>query len=185
MRRAAILLILMIFLSIGCATVRMKAPKEPIKVDISMRLDVYQHVQKDIDAIENIVSGSDDGKNPSDEHSFLSYFVGTVYAQDLSPAVENAAQRRGSRRTELVSLQRAGVVGEGASGLAVVRKGGDPSADGLVRDENKDRMTIYRGIAAKNNVSVSDIQKVYAERLQRDASSGTPIETSPGSWKIK
>ena len=116
---------------------------------------------------------------------FLDYFVGTAYAQDLSPAVERAAQRRGSRRAGLVSLQRAGVVGEDVSGLVVVRKSGDPSADGLVRDENKDRMAIYREIAAKNNVSVGDIQKVYAERLQRDASSGTPIETSPGSWRIK
>ena len=61
MKRAAILLVLTMFLSIGCATVRMKAPKEPIKVDISMRLDIYQHVQKDIEAIENIVSGADSG----------------------------------------------------------------------------------------------------------------------------
>ncbi len=41
----------------GCARVRVEAPKEAIKLDISMRLDIYQHVTKDIDAIEDIVSG--------------------------------------------------------------------------------------------------------------------------------
>ena len=41
----------------GCASVQVNAPKEPIKMDISMRLDVYQHVVKDIDDIESIVAG--------------------------------------------------------------------------------------------------------------------------------
>jgi len=36
-----------VFLTVGCAKVQVQAPKEPIKVDISMRLDVYQHVEKD------------------------------------------------------------------------------------------------------------------------------------------
>ena len=40
-----------VVIGLGCARVRVEAPKEAIKVDISMRLDVYQHVQKDIDEI--------------------------------------------------------------------------------------------------------------------------------------
>ncbi|MDP2911312.1 MAG: hypothetical protein Q8N76_03140, partial [Candidatus Omnitrophota bacterium] len=44
---------------LGCARVRVEAPKDPIKLDISMRLDIYQHVAKDIDAIEGIVSGNE------------------------------------------------------------------------------------------------------------------------------
>ncbi|MDD5729736.1 MAG: hypothetical protein PHN57_01210, partial [Candidatus Omnitrophica bacterium] len=48
-----------VILVLGCARVRVEAPKEPIKVDISMRLDIYQHVTKDINDIENIVTGSE------------------------------------------------------------------------------------------------------------------------------
>ena len=47
-----------ILFAVGCAKVRVEAPKEAFKVDISMRLDIYQHVGKDIDSIENIVSGA-------------------------------------------------------------------------------------------------------------------------------
>jgi len=38
-----ILLSLMMFLAVGlgCARVSVQAPKDPIKVDISMRLDIY------------------------------------------------------------------------------------------------------------------------------------------------
>jgi hypothetical protein len=80
---------------VGCARVQVRAPKDPIKLDISMRLDVYQHVEKDIDAIENIVSGSGD-------QGFLDVFVKEAYAADeLSPEVEQAALRRRDRRAGL------------------------------------------------------------------------------------
>ena len=82
---------------LGCARVRVEAPKEPIKVDISMRLDIYQHVEKDIDAIENIVSGPPGEQKAADKgkQSFLSYFLETAFAEgSLSPEVEKAALRR-------------------------------------------------------------------------------------------
>ena len=178
MRRCSAILVICLMFMLGCATVRVQAPKEPIKVDISMRLDVYQHIQNDIDAIESLVSG------PGDQ-SFLGFFVGTAYAQGLSPAVEEAALRRKARLPALTSLESSGVVGENAAGLVVVRSGGDPSAGAIVSDENNDRMVIYGEIAAKNGTPVSDVQKLYAERLQRDAPAGTPIETPPGNWRTK
>jgi len=51
-------------------------------MDISMRLDVYQHVVKDIDAIEGIVAGSSDKTESKDKRSFLSFVVSNVYAQE-------------------------------------------------------------------------------------------------------
>jgi uncharacterized protein YdbL (DUF1318 family) len=69
--------------------------------------------------------------------------------------------------------------------MAVVRSNSDPSAAGIVGEENNDRMIIYKEIAAKNGTSVVDVQKLYAERLQAGAPAGTPIETAPGSWQIK
>ncbi|NQT06124.1 MAG: YdbL family protein [Candidatus Omnitrophica bacterium] len=185
MKGLKLLLIFGLFFVIGCATLKVKAPEEAIKVDISMRLDIYQHVQNDIDAIESIVTGSDDKKKPGDDQSMLNYIVGTAYAQDLSSGLEEAALRRKARYGEITPLEQAGVLGESNSGLIVIRGSADSSISNLVSDENNDRIFIYKGIAKKNGTSVSEVQKIYAERLQGSAPSGTPIETSSGSWRIK
>lgn len=56
----------------------------------------------------------------------------------------------------------------------------------MVNQENSDRMLIYQALAQKNNTPVTEIQKLYASRLQSDAPSGTPIEvlnSSSGAWQ--
>ena len=182
MKQTGLILLAGVLLIVGCATLKVQAPKEPIKVDITMRLDVYQHVQKDIDTIESLVTGAP--KTP-EKQSLLNYFTGTAYAQELSPEVEQAALRRRDRRGELNALEQAGTVGETFLGLVAVKNPGAGSAEQLVRDENNDRMVIYKAIAEKNGTSVEDVQKLYAERLQQDAPSGTPIEAGSGNWQVK
>lgn len=182
---------MLLAVGLGCARVSVQAPKEPIKVDISMRLDIYQHIAKDIDDIENMVSGREapsggdaKGKGPQ---SSLNLFVKDAYADDgLDPAVEAAVMRRKDRRSQLVALQQSGSVGENKSGLVEVRPNGavESNAASIVSAENSDRMIIYQAIAKKNGGSVSDVQKLYAKRLQSDAASGTPIEGAQG-WTIK
>lgn len=174
----------------GCARVSVQAPKEPIKVDISMRLDIYQHIKNDIDDIENIVNGTPDKATGKGSRSMLNFLVAEAYADEgLSPAVEEAALRRKDRRDDLVNLQSQGILGENKSGLVEQRKMGVRLKFPL-NDENSDRMIIYQAIAAKNGSSVQEVQKLYAKRLQSDAVAGTPIEVldqSTGSyqWKIK
>lgn len=189
--RILCIMFLGIIFSVGCARVRVEAPKEPIKVDIAMRLDVYQHVVKDIDAIESIVSGTSAEK--AKPQSLLDYTLGYAYAQEgLSPEVEQAALRRKDRYAELSSWEQKGVIGENRDGLVEIRNKSlaDERSEELIKLENNDRMLIYRLIAEKNQVSVEEIQKVYAKRLQNDASAGTPIEVlneaSGGyEWKVK
>ncbi|OGW75712.1 MAG: hypothetical protein A2Z72_03315 [Omnitrophica bacterium RBG_13_46_9] len=185
MKQIGLIAVVGIFLILGCATVKVQSPKEPIKVDITMRLDVYQHVQKDINSIEDIVTGADKGQKVPGQQSFLYRFVETAYAQELSPEVEQAALRRKDRRGELISLEQAGTVGETSLGLVVIRGSADASAEKIVNAENSDRMVIYNEIASKNGTSVKDVQKLYAERIQKDAPSGTPIEVGSGNWQIK
>lgn len=174
-------------LTLGCARVRVEAPKDPIKVDISMRLDIYQHVEKDIDAIEDIVSG---GKAKGGQ-SMLNYFVSEAYAQDLSPEVEAAAIRRRDRLQDLSAWEQKGVIGENKLGLVEVRnsKSADASVEELIKSENADRMIIYQAVAAKNGTSVEEVQKLYAKKLQASAPAGTPIEiindSSSYVWKVK
>lgn len=170
---------------LGCARVRVEGPEEPIKVDITMRVDVYQHVQEDINAIEDIVAGQEGAVAPGPQ----SWLVSPVCAwaeQSLDPKVEEAALRRKERLSLLQMLESEGIIGENKSGLLEVRAGGmiTPDAQILLEEENKDRMTIYTALASKNNVGVSEIQSLYAQRLQTDAPAGTPIETDDG-WQVK
>ena len=192
MKRIFLVLVAMIF-CLGCAKVSVQGSKEPIKVDISMRLDVYQHVQNDINAIEDIVGGAPQEKNMDDQQSLLGIFIGYAYAQEaLSPEIQQAALRRKERIAQLYALEGQGVVGEDKSGLVQLKdssQAGGP-VEAVIAAENIDRMIIYKGIAAKNNTSLEEIQKVYAQRLQADAPAGTPIEvlnpaTGVYEWKSK
>jgi len=177
----------------GCARVNVGGTKEPIKVDISMRLDVYQHVQKDIDSIENIVSGRAAAPAQPGPQGFLGNLVPFAYAQEgLSPEVEAAALRRQNRLAVLSAWQTRQVVGENRQGLVAVRdrSAADSAVESLVSEENADRMIIYRSLAAKYGQSLDEIQKVYAERLSKQAPAGTPIEvfnpsTGAYEWKTK
>ncbi len=192
MKRTTFFILCLVLLSLACARVSVEAPKEPIKVDISMRLDVYQHVAKDIDEIEGIVSGTKEKPKTKDNES-KAEFINIAYAQEgLSPEVERAALRRRDRRSELSSWEENGVVGENRLGLVEIRapQGIGPSLEVMVREENNDRMLIYQALAEKNGVSVEEIQKLYAKRLQEDVTSGTPIEifneaTGRYEWRTK
>ena len=192
--KTALLITVCLILSLGCARLSVQAPKEPIKVDITMRLDIYQHVQKDIDDIESIVSGGAKEKvQTKDNQSWLGVFLSNAYAQGgLSPDVEQAALSRRGRLSDLASWESKGVLGENKLGLVEIRNAGaaDSSVGQLVQAENSNRMVIYQSIAEKNGTSVQEVQKIYAQRLQRDAPSGTPIEvvnesTGNSEWKIK
>jgi uncharacterized protein YdbL (DUF1318 family) len=193
MKRAILVLLLGVFFGLGCARLRVEAPKEPIKVDISMRLDVYQHVQKDIDAIEGIVSGDNKPVEPTGGQSLLNYFVSCAWAQEeLSAPVKGAALRRKTRLSELTTLQLGAIVGENKSGLVEIRNKGaaDAAVEQLVNAENADRMVIYKSLAEKNNTSLESIQQAYAQRLQKSAPRGTPIEvlnttTNSYEWQVK
>ena len=110
-----------------------------------------------------------------------------AYAEDaLSAEVESAAIRRRDRKPELVSLEKEAVIGENKSGLVEIRDSAraNSSVEKLVGDENSDRMIIYQSVAKKNQVTLAEIQKMYAKRLIEDAPAGAPVETSNG-WKIK
>ena len=173
----------------GCARVRVEAPKEAIKLDISMRLDIYQHVAKDIDAVEDIVSGKEQKLPAGKNGSKLDIFVKDAHAEDsLGPEVENAAYKRRDRKAELDSLEGKGLIGENRFGLVEAR--GDGADNTFINAENSDRMVIYKAIAAKNSISIEEVQKIYAKKLQDGANPGTPVEvfnesSSQYEWKIK
>lgn len=179
-----------LLLLLGCARVNIQT-KEPIKLDVKMRVDIYQHVSKDADAIEDMISG------PGQEaqgmvvsaSGFWGLGIGVAYAQEetgLPADVQAAVDRRRNRRAELVSYEAQGILGEGFDGLLFVRKKeGTAAAKALAQEENRDRRTIYIHIAQKNGVTFQETADIFAKRIQADAPAGTPIETAPGVWKNK
>ena len=190
MRKSFFAAFALMFLVLGCASVQVKAPKEPIKVDISMRLDVYQHVEKEIDNIENMVSST---QTAAGLQSFNFFGTECAYAQEgYGPEVNEAVSRRKARYAEIMQLESQGTLGENRNGLLEVRS---PAAVSeaileLVSGENSDRMAIYRSIARTNAATAQEIQAIYAKRLQKGAPSGTPIEvidetTAKASWQRK
>lgn len=193
MKKVCVVVLLMALVTFGCARVRVEAPKEPIRIDVSMRVDIYQHIQNDIDAIEDIVSGTGNEAPSTDQRSMLDYFIGTAYAQEgLDPAVKAAALRRKERLLILYSLMGKGIIGENKAGLLTIvdKAVSDTSVEKTVAQENSDRMLIYQALARSNNTALEEIQTLYASRLQNDAPPGASIEVFNGTrgvfeWKKK
>jgi uncharacterized protein YdbL (DUF1318 family) len=193
MRKSFFVVVVGMIFGLACARVRIEAPQEPIKVDVSMRLDIYQHVVKDIDSIEDIVSGPKGKMKNGGHDSLLRGFITNAYAQEaLNPEIENAALRRKERHDALASWEAKGVIGENKLGLVELKipQNGDPAAEELIVQENKDRMLIYREVSRKNSVLVEEVQKLYTKRLHKDAPVGTPLEvfnesTKEYAWEIK
>jgi uncharacterized protein YdbL (DUF1318 family) len=174
---------------VGCARVRVEAPKDPIKVDVTMRLDIYQHIEKDIDDIESLVNDQAQKQKAgvAGPQSLLQMILPEAYAQEgLGSEVEEAARRRGSRKGMVEALLSQGVLGENASGLLDIRatERADAVAQEMVTAENADRVIIYKAIAKKNGSTLAEVEKLYAQKLQALAPAGSPVETGKG-WEIK
>jgi len=178
---------LIFFVLLGCARVSIDT-KKPIQVDVKMRVDIYQHVAQDVANIEDMIS-SEPKTQGADQVSLFFLGAKEAWAQeeaDYPEDVRAAIERRRERRSELVSWEAKGVIGENMSGQAeLVNRAADSGAAGLVEQENRDRSIIYTYVAGKNGASVDETAKVSAKRIQEDAPSGTPIQSPSGEWTTK
>lgn len=177
---------LVFFLVLGCARVSIDT-KKPIQLDVKMRVDIYQHVAKDVASIEDMVSSETPVQKP-DVVSWL-FGVSQAYAQeeDYPQSVKDAIERRKLRKDELTQWLEKGVFGENNKGKVEVRDPGmaDKTALAMMKEENADREMIYQYVADKNAASVASTAQVFSERIQKDAPKGTPIQTSDGRWTVK
>ncbi len=134
---------------------------EPIKVDIDMRLDVYQH--------------SNTAKP----------------APQASPTPGNAdpATRRRNRMADIQIYKNSAYIGEGRDGLVSIQKLPEGEYGDTVRKtvevENADRLEQMKDIAETRKVSLLEIQKEQAALWRNRAFKGEliEIEVEPGVWK--
>lgn len=147
---------------LGCARVMVET-KEPIKVDISMRLDIYQHLIKEVEAVENQVH-----QGPKKEINSL-WGINLAYA---SSPVEDAISRRRQRLPQINAYFDAGYIGENKKAYLELRQEGlKPETVELVAGENQDRKIIYQDIARRNNVSLAEVEKIFfRDHYQRSPS---------------
>lgn len=140
------------FLSLmGCApTVQITTPK-PLKVDVTMKVDVYQ---RDV--------------------------VGTTQRK-LSDEETQALRRRDNRSGEIWAMKNDGVAIEGEHGYleAKTLSGWDPNyVNRLVTEENHDRHILYEREAIESARPLSEIEAEAGRRLREQTYGGSGSNTN-------
>ena len=183
MRKVAI--ILLAFFVISCAKIKVETTK-PIKVDISMRVDIYQHVVKDVEDVNDQIYGS-----PEKDFNALFGFE-EVYAADASEEMSAAISRRRKRVDIVEGYFSEGCIGENKDALLELRGDFPPEemalVDEVILKENQDREIIYKAIAEKNGTDISTVRKASFESDYKRAPSGYWFQVSDGegyTWKKK
>jgi hypothetical protein len=157
----------------GCAngpTINLDTKKplkvDPVKVDLNMRVDVYQHPDANV---QKRVAGA----QPA--------------------ATEDAQTRMRNRMGEVQVLKNNRIVGESGQGLLEIRNK-PPGEFGeyvqrLADAENKDRLAMMQDIAKTKNLPIVEVQRQQAELARNKAFSGEWIEVPQADgtfvWKQK
>ncbi|MFQ5480509.1 MAG: YdbL family protein [Thermodesulfobacteriota bacterium] len=111
-----------------------------------------------------------------------------------TPAIRTLKKSIHSRAGAIRPYMDKGNIGIGSDGLLALRTGSGlnlkqkAAARRLVKAENKDRLALYREIAAANNISpdrVKDIQGLFAKSWIKNAKKGWWIQGANGGWAKK
>jgi hypothetical protein len=138
----------------GCSGVGVDlTTKQPINVDINMKLDVYQH--SDASAQKKIVTAP----------------------AELPVDVQ---VRRKNRMGEIQVLKNSRAIGENHLGLLEIREAAPGEYGDYTRktvdEENKDRMLIMEDVAKKQNLPLEKVQAQHADLANKQAFNGEWIE---------
>lgn len=149
----------------GCKSIPIDVgTTEPVKVDISMKVDVYQHA--DPGATKKVV---------------------------VQPPPADVAKSRRSRMAEIQILKNSRIVGENHAGYLEVRNSPPGEYGDYVRStvdaENADRARLIEKLAKEKGLPVVDVEKQQAELFRKDAFVGEWIEVPDAegkfAWKQK
>jgi len=172
-----VFVIIVAITAVACAKVSVET-KKPIKVDVNMRVDIYQHVVEDVQSINDQIYG---GNQP--EFNSL-FFIQSAYAQSVSSDIQAAISRRKDRFKEIEHYFIMGYIGENRKALLEIRAEIPAQEKARVtktlQEENADREIIYKATAQKNGVDVSEIRKVFYEDDYKRALPGFLFETLQG-----
>jgi uncharacterized protein YdbL (DUF1318 family) len=161
----------------GCKTPSINlATSEAIKVDIAMRLDVYQH-DAGGGAPKPVAS-------PTPRPPMAAVREGR--GRDSNPA--NAAERVKNRAADVQTFKNSRLVGEGHDGLlAILTELTSDYGDyvrATVAAENADRMTQMKALADKQKRALPEVQREQAALWENRSFKGEWIEVQKdGNWQ--
>lgn len=156
----------------GCATPSVNlATPEPIKVDIGMRLDVYQHADPNAIAAAKV--------KPA------------VSPNSTATTSPDPVAGQKNRAVEIQNFKNSRWVGEGHDGLLIVRPPlpygdeGDYIAK-VVQQENLDRKRIMRSQSEVEKKNLGQIQAQFGEEWRNRSFAGEYIEVvqPDGTFKL-
>ena len=138
-----------------------------------------------------------DTRDGADRNSLRWRLVGAAHASGSetrvsSPAIEALKDKLKRRAPVLNPFFDAGAIGEGRDGLVAVRDAAVlPMKDRamvnrVVKEENDDRLALYREVARELAVKDEDLPRVqesFAREWQRFARPGWWIQTPEGVWE--
>jgi uncharacterized protein YdbL (DUF1318 family) len=111
-----------------------------------------------------------------------------------SATIDAIKETQSVRVDSLLEQKRAGLIGEAANGLVVLRNSENlkPLLRGrlekLINEENSDRKKLYSEVLKLNQLPdarLKNIEETFSRSFQNESPSGTWIEGSDGKWSRK
>lgn len=184
----------------GCSHKVDVSTKKPITVDVKMRVDVYHHVQKQANYIEDLVNGKKPipEKNEDNNGSSSLFRIKNAYAQQISKSelttkMLGAIKSRKERHQKLIKWQSKGILMEDNNGYIKINKSElnkqaediKNKINTIAENENNDRRIIYQEIANQNGITPVEVGRQFSYTHKNNAPSGTWIQEKDktGNWK--
>jgi len=196
----------LILLTSGCTHKVDVATKNPIAVDVKMRIDVYHHVQKQAGYIEDMISGKESiPEEPANDNSsrIEPLVVKTAHAQEIAPdkitpRMLEAIKARQKHHQDLTKWESKGVIMENRDGyvqinnkaLANYAQNDKANIETITREENTNRKIIHQEVANINNISTQEAGRQFSYTYKERAPEGTWVQirdygSSGWVWKQK
>ena len=168
---------------------------KPVSINAEIKIDIYQHA---VDNVDKMMEAIDDEIDSSENTSFVfkkffyvlaDFGVSTAYA-----AEKNSSQNALSKSIELYKkaypFLKKQILGENRDGyVSVINKSKNPTDDEIkkaakIADKlNAARKSLYLSDAKAKNVSVREIQTIYAKAFRQKSKKGTWAEVKKdGKW---
>jgi len=183
-------------------TLEQEKPLE-VKVDVNVRIDIYQHASDVLDYIEGESEQLPEPElesEPAEETTGfigevidLAFGIGPAYAAETADEVRyrELAKSMRDRAPKIQQLKTDRSIGENRKGLLTVRKNEKMKNDAeyaaevkkIVKAENRDRTEFYKVDAKRLNKSYDEIAAAFANARRNKAKSGELVEVKQdGKW---
>ncbi|MHA1575013.1 MAG: DUF1318 domain-containing protein [Alphaproteobacteria bacterium] len=171
---------------------------KPVSINAEIKIHIYQHAADNVDAM---MEGLDDEIETPEKTSFV--FKKFIYAlADLGVSTAYAAETKKSQTALSKSIEqyrkaypflKKQILGENRDGYVAVINKSKNAADADIKQAakiadklNAARKALYQSDAKSKNVSVREIQTMYAKAFRKKSKKGTWTEVQKdGKWSWK